>query len=81
MQITIELNGVLCRLAGAQSLVLELNDAATVADAMAAVEARLPDAADRLDVTAIAIGDALVHRNTVLEGDETLVLIPPVSGG
>lgn len=81
MQITIELNGVLCRLAGAQSLLLELNDAATVADAMAAVEARLPDAADRLDVTAIAIGDALVHRNTVLEGDETLVLIPPVSGG
>gem|GEM_PF-1111994 len=81
MQVKIELNGVLCRLAGAQNLMIELNDSATVADAMAAVEERLPNAADRLEVTAIAIGDSLVHRNTVLEGDETLVLIPPVSGG
>lgn len=81
MQIQIELNGVLCRLAGMQSLTVELNDAATVGDAMAAVEQRIPNAADRLEVTAIAIGDSLVHRNTVLDGDETLVLIPPVSGG
>lgn len=81
MQITVELNGVLCRLAGTQNLTIELNDPATVADAMDAVEKQLPNAADRLEVTAIAIGDSLVHRNTVLEGDETLVLIPPVSGG
>lgn len=81
MQITVELNGVLCRLAGTQNLTIELNDPATVSDAMDAVEKRLPNAADRLEVTAIAIGDSLVHRNTVLEGDETLVLIPPVSGG
>lgn len=81
MQITVELNGVLCRLAGMQNLTVELDDAATVGDAIAAVEQRIPNAADRLEVTAIAIGDALVHRNTVLDGDETLVLIPPVSGG
>lgn len=81
MQVTIELNGVLCRLAGVQSLTVDLKDSATVADAMAAVEERLPNTADRLEVTAIAIGDSLVHRNTPLEGDETLVLIPPVSGG
>ena len=81
MQVTVELNGILCRLAGVQSLTVELNDSATVADAMAAVEERVPNAADRLEVTAIAIGDSLVHRNTPLMGDETLVLIPPVSGG
>lgn len=81
MQVKIELNGVLCRLAGAQNLTIELNDSATVADAMAVIEERLPNAVDRLEVTAIAIGDSLVHRGTVLEGDETLVLIPPVSGG
>jgi molybdopterin converting factor small subunit len=81
VQVTIELNGVLCRLAGAQSLTIELNDSATVADAMLAVEECIPNAADRLEVTAIAIGDSLVHRNTLLSGDETLVLIPPVSGG
>lgn len=81
MQIQIELNGVLCRLAGVQSLTVQLNDVATVGDAMAAVEQQVPNAADRLEVTAIAIGDSLVHRNTLLEGGETLVLIPPVSGG
>jgi molybdopterin converting factor small subunit len=81
MQVTIEFNGVLCRLAGVQSLSIELGDSATVADAMAAVEERVPNAADRLETTAIAIGDELVHRNTLLTGDETLVLIPPVSGG
>ncbi|MES2488833.1 MAG: MoaD/ThiS family protein [Pseudomonadota bacterium] len=81
MQITVELNGVLCRLAGVQSLTVELGNSATVADAMALVEERIPNAADRLEITAIAIGDSLVHRNTPLMGDETLVLIPPVSGG
>ena len=81
MQITIELNGVLCRLAGAETLSVELKDPATVADAFAAVEARLPDAADRLEATACAIGDELVPRNTLLVGAEVLVLIPPVSGG
>ncbi|PTU33313.1 MoaD/ThiS family protein [Stenotrophobium rhamnosiphilum] len=75
------MNGVLCRLAGVQSLTVDLKDFATVADAMAAVEERIPNAADRLEVTAIAIGDSLVHRNTSLMGDEVLVLIPPVSGG
>ncbi len=81
MQITVELNGVLCRLAGAQSLTVQLNDIATINDAMTALEELIPNAADRLEVTAIAIGDELVHRNTLLTGDETLVLIPPVSGG
>lgn len=81
MQVKVELNGVLCRLAGVQSLTVELNNSATVADAMAAVEERIPNAADRLEVTAIAIGDELVHRNALLTGDEVLVLIPPISAG
>ncbi|TXH04205.1 MAG: MoaD/ThiS family protein [Nevskiaceae bacterium] len=81
VEITVELNGVLCRLAGASSLPLNLRDDATVADAIAAVEARVPEAADRLEATACAVGDALVARNTPLEAGDVLVLIPPVSGG
>jgi molybdopterin converting factor small subunit len=81
VQVTIELNGVLCRLAGVQSFSIELGEVATIADAMAAVETRIPNAADRLEVTAIAIGDELVHRNTLLTGNEVLVLIPPISAG
>jgi molybdopterin converting factor small subunit len=77
----IELNGVLCRLAGTRNLTVQLSDSATVADALSAVAALMPDAADRLQATACAIGDALVPRGTPLAGDEILVLIPPVSGG
>lgn len=81
MLIRVELNGALCRLAGTQSLTLELTADATVADALAVVEQRIPDAAERLEATACAIGDQLVPRTAVLDGDEPLVLIPPVSGG
>ncbi|MGH8505512.1 MAG: MoaD/ThiS family protein [Stenotrophobium sp.] len=81
MQIQIELHGVLCRLAGAQRLTVPLPEPATVADVIAAVEARVPEMAERLEVTACAIDDTLVPRNTLLSGDEILVLIPPVSGG
>lgn len=81
MNIVVELNGVLSRLAGASSLQVNLGEGATVADAIAAVEARVPGAADRLEVTACAIGDALVARNALLDAGDVLVLIPPVSGG
>jgi molybdopterin converting factor small subunit len=81
MEIKIELNGVLCRLAGAQNLALLLPEGATVADALAAVEAQAPNAADRLEATACAIGAELVPRNSLLNNGDILVLIPPVSGG
>ena len=81
MDIVIELHGVLGRLAGAERAVVQLPAQATVADAIAALEVQVPDMAERLEMTACAVGDALVARSTPLIGDEILVLIPPVSGG
>ena len=79
--VQIELNGVLRRLAGAPSMELQLLAPATVADALSALEMRIPEAVERLEISVCAIGDALVARNTPLEGGEVLVVIPPVSGG
>lgn len=81
MEIVMELNGVLTRLAGTAQVRLQLHDAATVADALAALEEKLPDASERLACTVCAIGDELVARNTPLVDGMSLVLIPPVSGG
>ncbi|MGH8461884.1 MAG: MoaD/ThiS family protein [Stenotrophobium sp.] len=81
MKISVELHGVLCRLAGAQRLTVQLSGQSTVADAITAVEQLAPGMAERLEVTACAIGDALVARSAVLDPGTTLVLIPPVSGG
>ncbi|MGH8455421.1 MAG: MoaD/ThiS family protein [Stenotrophobium sp.] len=81
MDITVELHGVLCRLAGADEIKLELAETSTVADALAALEQRVPMLAERLPVTACAVGEEIVGRRHVLEEGVRLVLIPPVSGG
>ena len=52
MDVVIELYGVLRRLAGASSIVVQLPTRATVSDAIAAVEMRVPDITERLEVTA-----------------------------
>ena len=81
MQIRIEFHGVLRRLAGMEDTVLDVRDAALVSEVLDALEARLPSLSETLAVTACAVGDALVHRASVLSDGDSLVLIPPVSGG
>lgn len=52
-----------------------------VTQALSYLADAVPDVADWLPRTACAVGDAIVSRDRVLETDETLVLLPPVSGG
>jgi molybdopterin converting factor small subunit len=81
MQINIEFHGVLRRLAGMDQTILDVSEAAPVSEVLAALENKLPTLCDILDVTACAVGDELVHRNSSLSEGDRLVLIPPVSGG
>lgn len=81
MKTLVEFHGVLRRLAGADSMQIELPDAATAADALEKVSSLSADLAQRLECCACAIGDELIPRTAVLEEGVTLVLIPPVSGG
>lgn len=80
MKTQIEFHGVLRRLAGADSLHLELPDDATAADAIKCLQGPAELVA-RLEHCACAIGDELVPRTRQLFDGATLVLIPPVSGG
>lgn len=81
MNITVELNGVLRRLAGAERMTLTLPDGATLDSALAQVEAQVPEAADVLAASACAMGAALVPRSSVLNDGDAVVLLPPISGG
>lgn len=81
MQINIEFHGVLRRLAGLDQTILDMSDAALVSEVIAALENKLPTLREILEVTACAVGDELVHRNSLLSDGDRLVLIPPVSGG
>lgn len=81
MQISIEFHGVLRRLAGMENTLLVVSDAALVSEVLATLENKLPNLSEMLEVTACAVGDALVHRNSSLSDGDRLVLIPPVSGG
>jgi sulfur carrier protein ThiS len=73
MQILIRAHGPAKGWLGQNTLTLDLPEASTVADAVAALP--LPQA------VAVACGDTLLAPSTVLVADQCLELIPPVSGG
>lgn len=53
----------------------------TVDDALALLAEAHPAVHDHLPYTACAVGDEIVSRDRSLDAGETLVLLPPVSGG
>jgi molybdopterin converting factor small subunit len=80
MKIDVSFWGVTRRLAGADSLALDLPEAATV-ELAAEHLARHGGLAAELERCAFAIGDALVPRSHVLGEGDQLAVLPPVSGG
>jgi MoaE-MoaD fusion protein len=75
MKVTVRLFAVLRERAGHESVELELDDGATVRDAIAAVPA-----ADGVPVV-MAVNREVAPGDLVLHADDELALIPPVSGG
>lgn len=53
----------------------------TVADVLEDLVQEVPEMREYLARTACAVGDAIVQRDAHLEHGQTLVLLPPVSGG
>ena len=82
MTVTVRLFAVLRERAGRDALELELDDDATVADALAALSAEpaLADVLPRLNVV-MAVNRTYAARSTALAPGDELALIPPVSGG
>jgi molybdopterin synthase catalytic subunit/molybdopterin converting factor small subunit len=75
MKVTVRLFAVLRERAGRESLELDLDDGATVRDAIAAV-----GAADGVPVV-MAVNREVAGGDVVLRPGDELALIPPVSGG
>lgn len=79
--ITFEFYGRLERLAKQTDLSLEIVTPTKVEDALKLLASNKPDLSENLERCACAIGDALISRSHILEGDATLALLPPVAGG
>jgi MoaE-MoaD fusion protein len=82
MIVCVRLYAVLRERAGSESIELELDDGATVADAMRALGrcGELADLLARLPVQ-MAVNRDYATAATRLRADDELALIPPVSGG
>ncbi len=81
MRITVECYGASQRWCGAETLSLDLGEAATVAGALDRLAERYPELAARRATLAVAIGDGIVPPGRALADGESIALIPPVSGG
>jgi len=79
--LTFEFFANVARLAGASEIAVEAGDAATVGDAIAALNALRPDLAGAVDACACVSGDAIVRRRDPLPADRRIALLPPVAGG
>jgi MoaE-MoaD fusion protein len=81
VRIKVLMFAILRDLAGEGQTTLELEEGATVRDALARLGEKYPRVAPALGRVAVAVNQAYAKGEAVLsEGDE-LALIPPVSGG
>jgi len=81
MKCTVLLFAHLAESIGSDRLTIELNDGATIADALQELGSRYEIIALMRDSIAVAIDDRYCKRTTSLNDGDTLALIPPVSGG
>jgi molybdopterin converting factor subunit 1 len=82
MTVTVRLFAVLRERAGSDAIEVELDDGATVAEALARLAERpeLGDLLDRMPV-AMAVNRDYADSSTSLAAGDELALVPPVSGG
>ena len=82
MTVTVRLFAILRERAGSDSVEIELDDGATVDDALAALAARpgLAELLERMPVR-MAVNRDYADADTPLAAGDELALVPPVSGG
>jgi molybdopterin synthase sulfur carrier subunit len=81
MQVRVRLGAGLARLTAAPVVGLELDDGATVADAVARLAADRPELAGSLPAALPVVAGAHAERDRPLRAGEELALVTPVSGG
>lgn len=81
MQLTFEFYGILEQQAGMMTYILEVDKPLIIADALALLSTLKPEIVQQLERCACAIGDSIVHRDTLISQDVVVALLPPVAGG
>lgn len=81
MRVRVLFFGMLKDLAGKSSATLDLRPGATVADALAQLEPQIPRLKDAMASLAVAVNQHYAAAETVLQADDEVALLPPVSGG
>ena len=66
---------------GSDRVTIELNDGATIEDALQELASQYEIIASMRDSLAVAVDDRYCPLTTTLNDGDTLALIPPVSGG
>lgn len=77
----IELFGVLREAAGGRVMTLDLEPPVVIGDVLEALTSACPALGPHLPRVACAVGDEMRSRTERIHAGETLVLLPPVSGG
>ena len=80
MTLNISFFGIGREIAGASGLVINLPEAATVADLLAYLKNTYPDFA-RLSSLLVAVNDDYAQNDIILKPNDDIAIIPPVSGG
>lgn len=80
-KITVECHGALVDKLGDDSVTIKLGPPYTVIELLSLICDQWPEAEPLITRTACARGDQLITEETVLGHEDTVVLIPPVSGG
>lgn len=68
-------------LAGRDALIVELADAATVADLRCKLASDYPALSGLLERSALAVANDFAEDSRVLRANDEVALLPPVSGG
>jgi molybdopterin converting factor small subunit len=80
MELTIQAFGIAKDILGDRKTSLSINDGATVADLLALLNQEYP-AFQKLTSLAVALNEEYAEKEAVLSPADTIVLVPPVSGG
>ena len=81
MKISVRLGAGLSNLAGRPRLVIELKEAATIADLLTYLKTEYPAIADRVDRTVPMISGRAVPPTEPLAAGQEVALLLPVAGG
>lgn len=77
----VEFFGVLKEVVGSSRITLDIAPPVTIEELLVSLTTRYPALQSHLPRVACAVGDEVRSRQDVLQADDVLVLLPPVSGG